>query len=195
MEVSLSIPVRRTRWTSFWIGVVSAFAALLLAVALSGLLLLLPNINGVVVIIAFGTLWFGLFFLSLPRQKIYARSRDVRRQQPGISLTGDALAVPVTKNSTLHFKLGEPHELMYGWCEHVMTSSGGPTSRTRAVWTHAMLSQAGQHLYLIAEDSIREAQVANWPPAKSSEIHEYVTVRLWASDLVTLVEALRARAA
>ena len=73
-----SVPIRRTRWTSFWIGVgavVVAFAlAALLAAALAGLFVLLKvNFGGTVIIIVFGVLWFGLFFLSYPLQRRYAR--------------------------------------------------------------------------------------------------------------------------
>jgi hypothetical protein len=163
---------------------------LLLAAALSGLLLLLPvNINGVVIILIFGSLWFGLFFLSLPWQRRYARSLDLRR--PGIRLTDGLLALPVTDKLTLRFKLGEPHDLMFGWYEVLIKSTGGPTTNTRSLMTYAILSQAGQQLFLKAEDSVREAQMAAWPNSTSATTPER-SVRLWASDLVVLVEAMRA---
>jgi hypothetical protein len=173
------------------------------AAALLGLLALLKiNIDGAWIIILFGFLWFGLFFLSYPLQRRYARSRDLRR--PGISLINDVLTVPVTQDSLLHFKLDEPHELAFGWWEHVMTSAHEQFSNTRAVWTHATLSQARQRLFLIAEDSVREAQSAGWPKmpgAATTEITpdaatpEVFRVSLWASDLVALFEVIRTRTA
>jgi hypothetical protein len=73
-----------------------------------------------------------------------------------------------------------------------MTSAGGPTNSSRAVWTHALLSQAGQELFLIAEDSIREAQSAGWPKTPDASTQTMPRLQLWASDLVELVEAARA---
>lgn len=190
-EVSCIVPIRRSRWASFWIGVAVVIVSLLLAAALAGLLLLLPvNVNGVLIILAFGVLWFGIFFFSLPWQRRYARILDLR--QPGIRLTDGLLTIPVTDELTLPFKLDEPHELMFGWFEVVIKSTGGPTTNTRAFMTYAILSQAGQQLLLKAEESVREAQVAGWPNSTSSATPEH-SVRLWASDLVVLVEAARAR--
>jgi hypothetical protein len=99
-----SVPIRRTRWTSFWIGtgaVVVAFAlAALLAAALAGLFVLLKvNFGGTVIIIVFGVLWFGLFFLSYPLQRRYARSFDLRR--PGIRLAGGVLVFDYGGTKTL----------------------------------------------------------------------------------------------
>jgi len=173
------------------------------AVALVGSLALLKvNIDGAWIIILFGFLRFGLFFLSYPLQRRYARSRDLRR--PGISLINGVLTVLVTQDSALYFKLDEPHELAFGWWEHVMTSSHEQFGNTRGVWTHATLSQARQRLFLIAEDSVREAQSAGWPKmpgAETTEITpgaatpEVFRVSLWASDLVALFEVIRTRTA
>ena len=78
---------------SFWIGVAAVVGSLLLASALAGLLLLLPvNVDGAVVIIVFSFLWFGLFFLSYPLQRRYARSLDLRR--PGSSSATVLLSIP-----------------------------------------------------------------------------------------------------
>jgi hypothetical protein len=187
-EVSCNVPVRRSLWTSFWIGAASALVSLLLAAALAGLLLLLPvNINGVIVILVFGLLWFGFFFFSLHWQRRYARSLDLRR--PGIRLAAGLLTIPVTNDLTLHFKLDEPHELIFGWYEVVIKSTGGPTTNTRGLMTYAILAQAGQQLFLKAEDSVREAKMAGWPNSTSSMTPEH-SVRLWANDLVALVEAI-----
>lgn len=196
-EGSFSVPVRRTRWVSFWVGVVTVVAALVLAAllvaALGGVLMLLKiNFDGFWIIFLFGLLWFGLFFLSYPLQRRYARSRDSR--QPGINFTNGLLAIPLTDDSMLHFKLDEPHELVFGWFEHRMTSAGRPTSNTRAVWTHAMLSQGGQKVFLIAEDSAREAQAAGWPKTPDSSTPTMPRVCLWARDIVTLCEVIRRRA-
>jgi hypothetical protein len=195
-EVLCSFPIRRTRWTSFWIGaaavIVAALSAALSVVALGGLLMWLKvGFDGFWVIFLFGLLWFGLFFPSYPLQRRYARSRDLRR--PGMSFVNGQLTVPVSTDSILHFNLDEPHELMFGWSEHVMTSAGGATKNTRAVWTHAVLSQAGRRLFFIAEDSIREAQSAGWPKITDASTPEIPRVQLWASDLVRLVEVMRAR--
>lgn len=192
----MQVPIRRTRRTSFWIGVaaviISALLAVLSLVALGGLLVLSKvNFDGFWFIFLFALLWFGLFFLSYPAQRRYARSRDLRR--PGISLVNGILTVPVAQDLILHFKLDEPHELSFGWFEHVMTSAGGPTTNTRAVWTHATLSQAGRGVFLIAEDSVREALAAHWPKTTDASSPTTPRVQLWASDLVELVEAMRAR--
>lgn len=189
-EIVCSVPIRRSLWTSFWIGIAAGVIALLLAAAFAGLLLLLPvNINGVLIILAFGLLWFGLFFLSLPRQRRFARILDLRR--PGISLTDGLLTIPQTDDHTLRFKLDEPYELMFGWFEVVTKSTGGPTTNTRSLMTYAILSQAGQQLFLKAEESVREAKAAGWPNATSAST-PHLGVRLWARDLVILVEAVRA---
>lgn len=192
VEVSCSVPIRRSRWTSFWIGVAAVVVSLLLAAALVGLMLLLPvkvfN-DGAVPIIVFTFLWFGLFFLSLPRQKLYARSMDLRR--PGICLVaGGLLTIPFKDDLTLRFKLDEPHELTFGWFEVVTRSGGGPTTNTRGFMTHAILSQGGQRAMLKAEESVREAQAAGWPNSTYPATPD-LSVRLWASDLVVLVEAIR----
>jgi hypothetical protein len=190
VDVSFSVPIRRSLWTSFWIGAAAIIISLTLAAALSGLLLLLPvTVNGVVVILLFGLLWFALFFLSLARQRRYARSLDLRR--PGIRLAQDLLTIPLAGDLTLCFKLDEPHELTFGWFEVVTKSTGGPTTHTRALMTYAILSQAGQQLFLKAEESVREARAAGWPNATSS-VTPALGVRLWASDLVALIEAVRA---
>ena len=197
-EVSRSIPVRRTRWVSFWVGLAAVIlAALSAAASVAALVLGLlawsgAELDGFWAVFLFGLLWFGLFFLSYPLQRRYSRSRDARR--PGITLAGSLLTVPVASDSALQFNFDEPHELVFGWCEHVMTSAGGPTTLTRGVWTHALLSQAGRQLYLIAEDSVREAQAAGWPKTPiAAATTAMPRVNLWASDLVALVEVARAR--
>jgi hypothetical protein len=188
-ERTLCVPVRRSRWVSFWVGVGAVLLSGLAAAALSGLLLLLPPvINGAWVVLLFGTLLFGLFFLSLPWQQRYTRSSDLRR--PGARLDGGLLTVPLADAAAMRFDLGEPHELIYGWFEIITPGGGGPTSNTRGLVTYAILSQAGQELFLQAEDSVREAQSAGWPNRTNANTPDR-RVRLWASDLVTLVEAVR----
>lgn len=192
-EGSLSVPIRRSRWVSFWVGVGAVFVSLLMAAALAGLLLLLLSPaggDGALVVIFFGFVWFGVFFLSLPRQKRYARSLDLRR--PAIGLADGLLTVPLDAERTLRFKLEEPYELTFGWYEFVVPGGGGPTANTRAFLTYAILSQAGQQLLLKAEESAREAQAAGWPNSTSPSTPA-LAVRLWACDLVALVEAVRAR--
>jgi hypothetical protein len=189
--VSLGVPVRRSRWVSFWVGVAAVLFSLLSAAALAGLLLLLPSVNGVWVVFAFGALWFGLFFLSLPLQRRYARSRDLRR--PGARLVGGVLTVPLSDDTAAQFDLERPHELTFGWFEVVTKSTGGPTTNTRALTTFALLSQAGRELLLQAEESVREAQSAGWPNRTSPNRPDR-RVRLWACDLVKLVEAVRSHA-
>jgi hypothetical protein len=195
-EVLCSVPLRRTRWTSFWVGaatvIIAAVLAVLSVIALGGLLMWLKvDFDGFWYIFLFGLLWFGLFFLSYPWQRRYARSRDLLR--PGINFVKGKLTVPVAQDSILHFNLDETHELLFGWYEQVMTSAGGPTKNSRAVWTHAVLSQAGRELFLIAEDSIREAQSAGWSKTPDASTPTMPRVQLWASDLVELVEAIRSR--
>jgi hypothetical protein len=177
---------------SFWVGVAAALLSLLSAAVLAGLLLLLPTVvNGAWVVIAFGVCWFGLFFLSLPGQRRYARSRDLRR--PGARLDGAVLTVPLEDDTALSFDLGEPHELNFGWYEVVTKSSGGPTTNTRGLMTYALLSQAGRELLLRAEESTREAQSSGWPN-RTMPTWPDRRVRLWAGDLVTLIEAVRSHA-
>ena len=190
-EGPLGVPIRHSRRVSFWVGVGAAGISLLTAAALTGLLLLLPPVlDGAWIVLVFASLLFGLFFLSLPWQKRYARSFDLRR--PGAHLVGGLLTVPLADDSARRFDLGEPHELNYGWSE-IVTPGGGPTTNTRGLMTYAALSQAGRELLLRAEDSVREAQTAGWPHRTSSPTPSR-SVRLWASDLVTLVEAARSHA-
>ena len=195
-DVLCSVPLRRTRGASFWIGaaavIIAAMLAVLSVIALGGLLMWLQfDFDGFWFIFLFGFLWFGFFFLSYPTQRRYARSRDLRH--PGINFVGGKLTVPLTGDFILHFDLDETHELLFGWYEQVMTSAGGPTKNSRAVWTHAVLSQAGQELFLIAEDAVREAQSAGWPKTPDASTPTMPRVQLWASDLVELVEAVRLR--
>ena len=191
-EGPLGVPIRRSRWVSFRVGVGAGAVSLLTAAALAGLLLLLPYVvAGAWVVLAFGGLLFGLFFLSLPWQKRYARSFDLRR--PGAHLAGGLLTVPLSDDNTMRFDLGEPYELTYGWFEVVTRSGGGPTTNTRGFMTYAILSQAGHELFLQAEDSVREAQSAGWPN-RTSPTTPAQCVRLWACDLVTLVEDVRSHA-
>jgi len=175
------------------VGLAAVLLSALAAGALAGSLLLLPPslLDGAWVVTAFAFLWFGLFFLSLPWQKRYARSRDLRR--PGIRLGGSVLAVPLAANEELRFDLGEPHELTFGWLEVLGRSSGGPTTNTRGLMTYAIISQAGRELFLQAEESVREARSAGWPNRTSPTTPD-LRVRLWAADLVKLVEALRSHA-
>ncbi len=191
-EGPLGVPIRLSRWVSFWVGLGAAVLSVLTAAALTGLLLLLPfAIDGAWVVIVFAALLFGLFFLSLPWQKRYARSFDLRR--PGARLDGGLLTVPLADDATMLFNLGEPHELTYGWFEIITPGGGGPTTNTRGLVTYAILSQAGRELFLQAEDSVREAQTAGWPNRTSVKTPDR-RVRLWASDLVTLIEAVRSHA-
>jgi len=189
--VPFRVPVRRSLWVSFWIGVAAVVGSLASAVALAGLLLLLPvAFDGAVVIMVFAALWFGLFFLGYPLQRRYARALDLRR--PGITLSDNLLTIPVADDLTLRFKLGEPHELTFGWFEVVTRSSGGPLTHTRGFMTYAILSQAGQELFLKAEESSREARGAGWPNSTYATTPAH-SVRLWAGDLVALIETVRAR--
>lgn len=191
-EGSLGVPVRRSRWVSFRVGVGAAFVSLLMAAALTGLLLLLPPfLDGAWVVVFFAVLLFGLFFLSLPWQKRYARSFDLRR--PRARLDGGLLTIPTRDDAAIRFDLDAPHELTYGWFEVITRGGGGPTTNTRGLMTYAILSQAGQELFLQAEDSVREAQAAGWPNRTSANTPRQ-SVRLWACDLVTLVEAVRSHA-
>lgn len=192
-----TVPIRRTRWTSFWVGVAAAVlafvSAALSAAALAGLLALLEaRRDGTLVVVACGLLWFGLFFLSYPLQRRYARARDLRR--PGIRLDDGVLAVPLTDGSKLRFQLDEPHELSYGWWETLVTNVTGPTLHVRVVVTYATLAQAGRRLFLLAEDSNREAKKAGWLRAPSAPPSR-PDLRLWAEDIVALVERMRNRSA
>lgn len=194
-EGFFSVPIRRTRWTSFWIGLASVVVAFVSAAVLAAALVVLLALlkadgGGVVIVLAFGLLWFGLFFLSYPLQRRGARALDSRR--PGVRLAGRVLASPLPDGSTLRFELDEPHELSYGWSETLVSNVSGPAMHARSVSTYATLSQAGQRLLLIAEDSAREAKKAGW--LKSAGVPRFTpAVRLWAEDIVALVEAVRTR--
>ncbi|HEX8186722.1 MAG TPA: hypothetical protein VF586_00095 [Pyrinomonadaceae bacterium] len=192
-EVIYSVPIRRTQWPSLFVGAAAVFASALAAAAFGGLLALSSNrADGAVVIIASGMLWGTIFFFSYPWQRRCARSFDLRR--PGIRVDGGVVAVPLADDSTSRFRLDEPHELSYGWSESVVSAAGAPTTHTRGVLTYATLSQAGRQVYLKAEDSVSEAQAAGWPRAASGDRPpSEPAVRLWAKDLVALVETVRAR--
>jgi hypothetical protein len=184
-----TFPIRRTRWLSFFIGAATLILTALIAAGLSGLLMLAVNtIGGVMLIILFGFFWGCLFFLSYPWQRRFARALDCRR--PGISLDGDRLTVPIDAGITMHFNLSEPLELSYGWFDTQVATIAAPTMHTQNVLTYAVLSQAGQQLFLKAEDSVREAIAAGW--SKSDNVTEITPgLRLWERDLVALVEFLR----
>jgi hypothetical protein len=191
-EDSFGVPVRRSRWASFCVGCAAALLSFLSAAALAGLLLLRPAAtDGTWVVLVFAVLWPGLFFLSLPWQKRYARALDLRR--PGARLVGGLLTIPLADDTTICFDLDERHGLIYGWFEAVTKSTGGPTTNTRGLMTYAILSQAGQELFLEAEDSVRQAQSGGWPNRTSPTTPDR-RVRLWAGDLVALVEAVRSHA-
>ncbi len=102
------------------------------------------------------------------------------------------MTIPVTDVLTLHFKLDEPYELTFGWFDVVTRTSSGLVRYARGFMTHAILSQAGQQLFMKAEESSREAKAAGWPNTTYADTPA-LSVRLWASDLVALVEAVRAR--
>ena len=99
VEVTCSVPLRRSRRVSLWIGVAAAAVSLLRAAALAGLMLLWPvGVDGAVAVIVLGFLWFGLFF-GLRWLKRYGRSLDLRR--PGIGLADGLLTVPVSDGRCL----------------------------------------------------------------------------------------------
>jgi hypothetical protein len=185
-------PIRRSRAAGFLVGVACGLASLS-AAALGGLLISLIGVEGAAVLTVVGALWFGLFFLSRPLQKRCARSLDSRR--PGVALSEGLLAVPASDGSALIIRLGEPYRLTYGWWEYVAKGTGGPASNTRTVLTHATLSQGGVSLFFKAEDSVREAAAAGWPRGAFNEAAGRRHVRLWASDLVSLVEEIRSAGA
>lgn len=190
-ENSYSVPIRRRRWPSLLIGAAALFVSALLATACVGLLMWSSlKVDGAVIVILFGLLWGTGFFLSLPLQRRGARSLDARR--PGVSLAEGVLAVPLEDDITLRFELDEPHELKFGWAEFVVATVAAPTTHTRGVLTYATVSQAGQSVFLKAEDSARAAQAAGWPQSEGLNMSE-PSVRLWANDLVALIEAMRTR--
>ena len=111
-------------------------------------------------------------------------------RRPGARLAGGMLTFPLTDGTLLSFDLEEPYDLLFGWNEVLSRNTGGPTTNSRGLMTYTILSQAGRVLFLQAEDSVREAQSAGWPNSTSASTPE-LRLRLWASDLVTLVEAVR----
>lgn len=186
-----NVAIRRSQGTSFGIGVAVVFVALLLAVGVCALLMwLLAKISAVAIILIFGVTWFGVFFASIPLQRRYARALDGRK--PGVSLSPGMLTVPVKPGSTLVFWTHQPIEVAFGWLEFISQGGGGPTSQTRTVMSWATLSQAGQHVILQAEDSIKAAQKAGWQKA-TSPLAGATKIRLWECDLVELAEYLKAR--
>lgn len=186
----MKFPVSGSIWTNLWIGAAAVLISLLWAAAVVALLLLSGvRIDGAVAVLVFSFLWFGLFFFSLRWQRRLARSLDLKR--PCIQLTDRLLTVPVGDGSTWRFKLDEPCQMTCGWFEVLIKSTGGPTTHTRGLMTYVILSQAGRRLLLKAEDSVREAQAAGWPNAASS-VEPEQSVRLRASDLVSLFETVRA---
>lgn len=186
-EDSFSVPVRRSLMRSFMLGVAAAIVSLLSA-ALLGSLLLLSNLDGAVLITLCFSLWLGLFLLSYPLQRRLSRTLDSRR--PGVTLADGLITVPIPGGAPLHLSLAEPLELKFGWWEYAVKSTGGPTSNTRTVLTHAALTQGGTRLFFRAEDSIRKALDAGWRKSPPPEISGHTAVRLWASDLVALVDVI-----
>lgn len=188
-EGVLSVPIRRSRWLSFWIGSATLIVSLLLAAACCGLLMLLVRtISGTAVLIVLHFLWWGFFFSSFLWHKRLVRSLDLRR--PGIRLVEGILEVPLKGDSTLRFNLDEPNELSFGWCTSQVPTAAAPMMHTRVYLTYATLSQKGTQLFLLAEESVREAQAAGWPESEKPQ-PVLPEVRLWANDLVRLIDALR----
>lgn len=155
-------------------------------------MLLITTISGTAVLIVFHFLWWGFFFTSFLWHRRLVRSLDLRR--PGIRLVSAILEVPLKDDSTLRFNLDEPFELSFGWCTSLVPTAAAPMTHTRVYLTYAALSQKETQLFLLAEESVREAQAAGW---RESEKPEPVRpeVRLWAKDLVALVETMRTQLA
>lgn len=191
VEGVFSIPIRRSRWLSFWIGSATLIVSLLLAAAGCVLLMLLVRtISGTAVLIVLHFLWWGFFFASFLWHRRLVRSFDLRR--PGIRLVKGILEVPLKDGSTLRFNLDEPYELSFGWCTSLVPTAAAPMTHARVYLTYAALSQKGTQLFLLAEESVREAQAVGWPESGKPEPVR-PEVRLWANDLVTLVETMRRR--
>lgn len=175
------------------IGFAAIIFSALLAAALVGLPLFF-NANlgdGALVIIIFGVLWFGFFFFSYSLQKKFARRLDLRR--PCICLVNDLLTIPVSKTTTLRFKLDEPLGLKFGWFEVVARNHKG--GNTHWFMTYALLSQGEHQVLMDAEYTAREAQAAGWLILTNRDVTPEHHLRLWAGDLVVLVEAIRAQTA
>jgi hypothetical protein len=191
VKEAVNFPIRRTRWTSFFIGAATLVFSILLAAGISGLVMLaVRTIGGVLLIILFGFFWACFFFVSYPWQRRFARALDSRR--PGISLDGERLTVPTAAGIRMQFNLGEPHKLAFGWFDTKVATIAAPTMHTRSVMTYAVLSQGGQQLFLKAEDSVRDAIAAGW--SKSGSVAQATPeLRVWARDLVSLVELMRTR--
>ncbi len=185
----LNFPIRRSRWSSFFIGAVTLVLSALLAAGVSGVLMLaVTRIDGALLIILFAFLWCCFFFFSYPWQRRVARALDCRR--PGICLDDNRLTVPTDAGLTMQFNLSRPYELRFGWFDTQVVTVAAPTMHTRGVLTYAVLSQDEQQLFLKAEDSARDAVAAGW--SRSNQMTPVTpALRLWASDLVALTELLR----
>ena len=134
-----NVPIRRSQAGSFWIGAGVVFIALLLAVGVCALLIWRDkNVSGVLIIMVFGIIWFGLFFASIPWQRRSSRALDGRK--PGVSLTRGTLSVPVKVGATLVFRTDQPIEVACGWLEFISGGGGEPTGKTRTVMSWATLS-------------------------------------------------------
>jgi hypothetical protein len=179
------VPIRRSQWPSFLIGLAAAVLSALVAAAGCGVVLatqLLPERAGAVIVLTFGVAWFCGFFTRVPWQRRWSRWLDSRR--PGILLANGLMTVPVSANRTLKFHLNEPYALRFGWYAH---------RRHSATW--AIMSQGGEDLLLIAPMiSTRAARTAGWPVAGPSFQRITPSVWLWADDLVGLVEFMRGQA-
>ena len=86
---------------------------------------LVKDISGVLIIMIFWIIWFGLFFASIPWQRRYSRALDGRK--PGVALTPGMLSVPVKVGATLVFRTDQPIEVACGWLEFISGGGGGPT--------------------------------------------------------------------
>ncbi len=162
----------------------------LMAAAISWLVsLVLSKLSGTQLIILFTAIWWCVFFLSFSWQRRLARAID--SQRPGIYLKQGLLEVPLTDDRSLRFDLDKPSELRYGWSESAVATVASPTMNTRVRLTYATISQNGQQLFLRADESVSKAKAAGWP--KSECVESFIpAVRLWANDLVRLIDALRA---
>src|SRR5262245_50310856 len=131
-----NIPIRRSIWQSFFIGVAAIVLSGIVAAELAGLLMWITPTRpaqpperapvealtkrpprhadyGALVVLGLGLVLFGGYFGSIRWQRRLSRSLDSRR--PGIRIADGVMAVPVGAGRVLQINLSQPYSLNFGW--------------------------------------------------------------------------------
>ncbi|HEY1013296.1 MAG TPA: hypothetical protein VGE07_11365 [Herpetosiphonaceae bacterium] len=177
-EPSLAVPLRR-QWTSVWIGTLAVMLSGGLAVVCVALLgVVLPRLDGAVLILLAGVLWGVGFFGSMPGQRRSARAVQ-QRAGPHLVLTETGLRLPGgTVPPLAHVRL-----LQAGWVDETV-HSGAHAARWRELY--AVLADDHAMVLLWADDAVPNAACWGWPRRPPPD--QVLRLRLWSADVVRVVE-------